>query len=136
MRKPVRPCIDRLPDGKGCPAYALPGRSRCEKHEATAVKTGARSGGTTGAWRAARKVALARTNHTCEKCGRTEAEVRAAGSWLEVHHLQGPGVRAAQHDQRDLQVLCRVPCHVATYAAKTRMTLAEHQAQLRARFQS
>lgn len=30
---PVRPCIERLPEGKGCPLYALEGKSRCAEHE-------------------------------------------------------------------------------------------------------
>ncbi|MEJ7783813.1 MAG: hypothetical protein WKF96_03350 [Solirubrobacteraceae bacterium] len=134
MRKPVRPCIDRLSDGKGCPEYALPGESRCEEHHALAAKNRTRPAGTTAAWRRARLIALKRTGYTCEKCGRTDAQAKADGTWLEVHHRRGEGVRAAQHNQADLQVLCRQPCHLDTLRAKTRPTLAEHQAELRKGF--
>ncbi len=133
MKPPVRPCIERLPDGRGCPEYALPGKPRCAQHHAQAAKTGQRSPGTTAAWRKARAAALARAHDMCQKCGRTEAQAKAAGTWLEVHHRSGAGVRAKTHDPDDLEVLCRTPCHVDTLGAKTRPTLAEYQEQIVAR---
>jgi hypothetical protein len=133
MPRAPGPCIERLPDGVGCPEYALPGEARCEEHHHEAVKNKRRSPGTTGAWRKAREEALRRAGHRCEKCGRTEEQARAAGTWLEVHHPDGRGVRADHHDVEALQVLCRKPCHLDTLRKKTRPTLAEHQAQLRER---
>lgn len=124
----MRPCLER-----GCPEYALPGKSRCEEHQAQARKTGARSPGTTAAWRKARQIALDRAGHRCEKCGRTEAQARADGTWLEVHHRDGAGVRAQVHDQAQLQVLCRKPCHLATWRRGERLTLDEWKAQIRSR---
>lgn len=120
MRQPVRPCIERLPDGRGCPEYAVTGGSRCERHQSEAVATRKVSGGTTAAWRKARNAALERTGRMCEKCGRTQDEARADGTWLEVHHRDGRGVRAEQHDLDQLEVLCRTPCHTATWARRTR----------------
>ena len=128
--KPPRPCIERLPDGRGCPEYAEPGQARCTEHRHLAVKDGRRSPGTTAAWRKARAAALRRAGHRCEKCGRTEEQTRAAGTHLEVHHRSGAGVRATQHDLDDLQVLCRTPCHTATWKRETRPTLEEHKAAI------
>lgn len=131
--KPLRPCIDRLPDGRGCPHYALPNLARCEHHHAVALKEGRRSPGTTAAWRKARTAALERAGRRCQKCGRTEAQARAAGTWLEVHHLDGEGVRAKTHDDARLQVLCRQPCHLDTLRATTRPSLEQSKAAIVAR---
>ena len=127
MRPPVRPCIERLPDGRGCPRYAREGDSRCEECRRRALKNRDLSPGTTPEWRRARKLALERAGHRCEKCGRTEAEARAAGTWLEVHHRSGAGVRAKTHDLADLEVLCRTPCHTATMRATPRPSWREPQ---------
>jgi 5-methylcytosine-specific restriction endonuclease McrA len=133
MRRPLRPCIERLPDGRGCPEYAIPGKSRCETHQRQALKEGRRSPGTTAAWRKARKAALERAGRKCEKCGRTQDQARADGTWLEVHHVSGAGVRAKEHDPDDLQVLCRQPCHLDTWRAQTRQTWRERKAELGAK---
>jgi 5-methylcytosine-specific restriction endonuclease McrA len=120
MRRPLRPCIERLPDGRGCPEYAVLGKSGCEAHQRQALKDGRRPPGTTSAWKKARKAALERAGYRCEKCGRTEDQARAAGTHLEVHHRDGRGVRANQHELDQLEVLCRTPCHTATWATQTR----------------
>ncbi len=111
---PPRPCLS-----PACPVYAEPGKSRCAEHarqeSRAARQEGRRSPGTTAPWAKARARALQRAGHTCELCGRTDAEARAAGTWLEVHHEDGQGVRATEHDQAKLTVLCRQPCHVQTF---------------------
>jgi hypothetical protein len=134
-----KPCIERLPDGRGCPEYAYDG-PRCEQHEAEAKKNGASGSGTTAAWAKARKIALERTGYRCERCGRTDEQARADGTHLEVHHLDGRGVGALHHDQAKLRVLCRTPCHTATMRATPRKTrrqrMLEQQAELRSRAQA
>ena len=127
MRAPIRGCIERLPDGRGCPSYALPGKARCELHQREAMANRNLSPGTTPEWRRARKLALERAGHRCSKCGRTEAEARAAGSWLEVTTCSGAGVRSATHDLADLVVMCRRPCHTATFRATPRPSWREPQ---------
>ncbi len=115
----VRPCIERLPSGIGCPKYAIPGKSRCEEHQREAIASRVISGGTTPAWRRARKIALERTGYTCERCGKTDADSRAAGDGgLHVHHVDGRGVRAEKHDQVLLEVRCP-PCHRLTLRRAT-----------------
>jgi RNA-directed DNA polymerase len=44
----VRPCIERRPDGLGCPEYAFDG-PRCPEHTRQAARDGTRSPGTTPA---------------------------------------------------------------------------------------
>lgn len=132
-RQPPRPCIERLPDGRGCPRYAEEGRPRCAEHHAQALKTGRRSPGTTAAWARARKLALSRAGKKCEKCGLTDAASRAAGlGGLHVHHVDGRGVRAASHDQALLQVLCPT-CHRNLVRRSTRQTWPEAKAEMQAR---
>lgn len=102
----VRPCIERLPDGRGCPEYAYDG-PRCPEHTREAMRDGTRSPGTTPAWSRARKLALERAGYRCERCGKTDAESRAEGrGGLHVHHVDGRGVRAQEHDQVLLEVRC------------------------------
>jgi DNA-directed RNA polymerase subunit RPC12/RpoP len=109
-----KPCIERLSDGRGCPEYAIPGRSRREAHRREALAKRDLSPGTTPAWRKARKIALERTGYRCERCGKTDAESRAEGKGgLHVHHVDGRGVRAQEHDQALLEVRCP-PCHRLT----------------------
>lgn len=103
--KPPRPCLEHR-----CPEMALPGRSRCKDHDVN---------GTTPAWRKARIAALKRARYTCEDCGRTEAEAKRDGTWLEVHHINGEGVRAKRHDLATLVVLCRKPCHERTFTERS-----------------
>jgi hypothetical protein len=126
-----KPCIERLPDGRGCPEYAYDG-PRCEAH-----KSRSGEGGTTAAWRRARKIALERTGYRCERCGRTAEQARADGTHLEVHHVDGRGVGAEEHDQALLRVLCRTPCHTATMRATPRQgrreRMLQQQAEIRAR---
>lgn len=133
MRPPTRPCIERLPDGRGCPEYAVSGKSRCEEHQALALKTGNRSPGTTGAWKRAREEALRRAGFTCAKCGLTDTASRAAGlGGLHVHHLVG-NIRTEPHDVDQLEVRCQ-PCHTDLVRRGTRLTLAEYQQELRKGF--
>src|SRR5688572_26826123 len=99
MRTPLRPCLHHR-----CPEYAEPGKSYCDGHAHEAVQ-GRTSPGTTPAWRRARGAALERAGYRCEKCGRTEEQARAAGTHLEVHHVDGRGVGAQQHDLDQLRVL-------------------------------
>lgn len=35
-----KPCLERLPDGRGCPNYAVPGGSRCREHGGAASPSG------------------------------------------------------------------------------------------------
>lgn len=119
--KPPVPCAEHR-----CREYALPGKSRCAQHHETAKAAGKVQQGTTAAWRRARTVALERAGHRCESCGRAEVEVRAAGSWLEVHHQDGRGARAVTHDLSKLEVLCR-ECHLRTIRRATRETMRERQ---------
>jgi 5-methylcytosine-specific restriction endonuclease McrA len=117
-----RPCIERVGGrgSAGCPRYAVPGKSRCEEHQREHEKRRRQEGGspgTTPAWARARKKALEREGYRCQNCGRTEDQARAAGTWLEVHHVDAAGVRAPTHDLSKLEVLCRTPCHTATLAA-------------------
>jgi len=60
---------------------------------------------------------------------------RAAGTWLEVHHVDRTRVRAETHDLSKLRVLCRTPCHVKTMRSKQtwRQRRDEQRAQIRAR---
>ncbi len=135
--RPPTPCIERLPTGVGCPNYAEPDSSRCAQHGHLAPK--GRSKGTTTSWRKARQAALRRSGNRCEKCGRTEQQARADGTWLEVHHLTGshltPGrsLERTEHPLEELQVLCRKPCHLETLRKKTRPTYAQYAAELRAK---
>jgi DNA-directed RNA polymerase subunit RPC12/RpoP len=116
---------ERLPSGVGCPEYAIPGKSRCEQHQREAMVKRDLSPGTTPAWRKARNLALERTGYRCERCGRTDAQSRAeGGGGLHVHHIDGRGVRAQEHDQALLEVRCP-PCHRLTLRRKTRPTVEE-----------
>lgn len=130
MPRPPKPCIERLPDGRGCPQYAIPGKSRCEAHQREALAKRDLSPGTAPQWRKARKLALERTGYRCERCGKTEAESRAEGKGgLHVHHVDGRGVRARAHDQALLEVRCP-DCHRMTLRKNTRPTLDEFKAQI------
>jgi hypothetical protein len=126
--KPPKPCAEHR-----CREYALAGKSRCAEHHETAKAAGQVQQGTTAAWRRARTLAMERAGYRCERCRRTEAEVKAAGSWLEVHHQDGAGTRAATHDLSKLEVLCREPCHLATLRKATRPTWEDRKAEIRAR---
>jgi 5-methylcytosine-specific restriction endonuclease McrA len=85
----VRPCLVHR-----CVNYAVDGRSYCAQHRPYV--------GTTPRWRKARKEALRRARHRCQRCGATQR--------LEVHHQDGRGIYAAEHDQALLEVLCAT-CH-------------------------
>lgn len=133
----VRPCIERLPDDRGCPEYAIPGKSRCERHEAEAVKNrNSENPGTTPEWRRARKAALERDGHRCTRCGKTQAQAKAESKHnrgLEVHHMDGEGSsRQGPHDLDKLATLCH-GCHKAVRVKKTRPTLEEYRAAIMAR---
>jgi predicted HNH restriction endonuclease len=112
------------------------GKSRCPKHEAEARKKRTASPGTTPSWHRARRAALARDGYRCQKCGRTQAEAKKAGrtgKGLHVHHVDGVGSsRDETHDVDKLTTLCEL-CHNAVRAKKTRPTLEEWKAQIRAR---
>jgi 5-methylcytosine-specific restriction endonuclease McrA len=101
LRPPVRPCIVHR-----CPEYALPRKSRCQKHQTEFERsrrqdpelTGRR--GSTRRWRRIRARALRRADFRCQGCGKPGvAGVRA----LEVDHVNGD-----PNDDRleNLQVLC------------------------------
>jgi len=115
---PVRGCIERVANGRRCPRYALPGRSRCAEHEAAheAARrrdpslTGRR--GSTPEQRRARRAALARDRYRCRDCGRSARELRR-GEALEVHHVDGDARNGAPHN---LRTLC-TSCHRAAQAA-------------------
>jgi len=47
-----RPCIERLPDGRGCSRMARPGSSRCDEHSKTYQRNRERSPSSTVTWRA------------------------------------------------------------------------------------
>lgn len=112
----------------------MPGKSRCATHHAEALKAGQVNVGTTPAWRKARTEALRRAKHRCSTCGLTDTASRAAGlGGLHIHHLDGRGVRAKEHDQELLEVRCQ-PCHTDLVRRGTRKTLEEHKAELRKGF--
>ena len=109
-----RPCLER-----GCVRYAEAG-SYCAEHDRPRSQAG---------WKKVREKALQKAGRRCWKCGITEQQAKANGTWLEVHHLDNRGIRAGVHDERELRVLCR-PCHVLTF---TKGSWAERKAELRAR---
>jgi 5-methylcytosine-specific restriction endonuclease McrA len=129
-----RPCIERLPDGRGCPRYADPANgTRCAECYTAAKKKRTLRPGTTAAWHRARRAALKQADYTCERCGKTDAESRAQGlGGLHVHHVNGAGTRAEHHDQAMLEVLCSA-CHKKTRQKATRPTLDEWKAEIAAR---
>jgi hypothetical protein len=123
-----KPCLSPR-----CPEFAEPGKSHCRAHMPKS-----RSRGTTASWAQARKVALDRAGHRCERCGRTEQQARADGTWLEAHHADGRGVSADEHDLDQIVVLCRQPCHLDTLRsqrAKRRRYIYPWQAEAEARAQ-
>lgn len=126
----VRPCIERMPDGRGCPRYADPKNGhRCTEHFREAMAKRDLSPGTTPEWRRARKIALERAGYVCEKCGKTDTESRAEGEGgLHVHHIDGRGTRARVHDQALLEVRCP-PCHRLTLRRDTRPSFRELMAE-------
>lgn len=128
------PCIERLPDGRGCPHYAEPDGSRCSQCAGLAPKS--KSKGTTTAWRKARLLALERDGWKCTRCGKTQAQAKAEGLGLEVHHLAassrtpGRSIDRDEHPVDELQTLCRA-CHQLTYKRKTRPTWAQAREALK-----
>jgi len=124
---PVRGSIERLPNGRGCPRYALPGRSRCAEHEAAheaarrrdPFVTGRR--GSTPEQRHARSAALARDRHRCRDCGRTARQLRR-GEALEVHHVDGDARNDAPHNLRTLCTSCHRAASAALRIAATHAT--------------
>lgn len=94
-----KPCL-----AAGCPEDALPGRSRCRRHEternrahmADPVRTGKR--GTTPGWMRARRRALRRDHGLCVECG-APAET--------VHHVDGDST----NDALENCLSCCWPCH-------------------------
>lgn len=107
MRAPI-PCIERLPDGAGCPEYAVPGKSRCEKHQRERERSRPRHD---TAWKRARELALKLAKYRCRRCGKSPMQLRVFRRRLEVHHVDGD---PTNHDQANLRVLCgpdRESCH-------------------------
>ncbi|MBB4663165.1 HNH endonuclease [Conexibacter arvalis] len=69
----ARPCIERLPDGRGCPEYAEPGGSRCAGHEAEHERnrrTPSQRVTETQRWRKLRRHLIATRPHVCGICGK------------------------------------------------------------------
>ena len=98
-----RPCVERLPNGRGCPQYAAEGKSRCEEHEVARQQAGWAEGrtgkrGVRPGWRATRTRVI-REQHG--KCGRCPAPA------ISVHHIDGV---AADEDRSNLIALC-TDCH-------------------------
>lgn len=108
-----RPCIERLPDGRGCPNYALPDKSRCEDHERgrgkqrwAEGKTGKRPGWRKG-WDRLRSQVWREQGERCNRCRRKVER-------FELHHIDG--VADGSRDVREnVEALCH-DCHVAAQA--------------------
>jgi hypothetical protein len=118
MRYAPKPCIERLSDGRGCPNFAVVGvngkggNGRCEQHGGKPYKGG------THAWKKARAAALNEAGNRCERCGKTQAQARAEGKPLQVHHLErGASIASGRHDR--LRALCRV-CHDKVHGKRRR----------------
>ncbi len=100
-----RPCIVRAPDGRGCPEYALPGKSRCEAHEHEFLgerweqgRTGKR--GSRAGWRKLRLLIWERQGKRCKRCGTRPRK-------FFVHHKDGD---AMNDHPSNLEGLCEA-CH-------------------------
>jgi 5-methylcytosine-specific restriction endonuclease McrA len=137
-RPPLRPCIERLPSGRGCPNYAEPDTSRCAEHAHLTPRS--KSRGTTAAWRKARQAALERDGYRCTVCGKTQQQAKAesrTGRGLEVHHLTGshnaPGYSLArpEHPLDELVTLCPEH-HRQTLRKTTRPTWRQEKERLAA----
>lgn len=105
----VKPCIERMPDGRGCAAYAEPGKSRCAIHERERSGNHPnRSPGTTTAWAKQRARVKRRDRHACRRCGVKERKINGRSN-LQVHHVNGGGIDTPTADA-DLLTLCS-RCH-------------------------
>jgi 5-methylcytosine-specific restriction endonuclease McrA len=101
-----RPCIERMPDGRGCRNYAVEGKSRCDEHErerrrnaAAEGRTGGRMGSRPG-WKALRAKVWSEQGERCARCG-------CKPTGYEVHHRNGIGT---DDTRANLEGLCE-PCH-------------------------
>ena len=101
MHKPKRVCLH-----PGCPAYAVPGSSRCLRHRVIRVdrRPSASQRGYDRQWMAIRRAVLAEEPR-CRGCG---------AKATMVDHIR-PLRLGGTHDRWNLQALCR-SCH----ARKTR----------------
>lgn len=77
-----RPCIERLPSGRGCPEYAVPGGARCRTHGGAASPSGRVT--QTWRWKQFRRQLIASSPRPwrCGICGDVIADERQ----IEVDH--------------------------------------------------
>src|SRR4051812_39352771 len=93
---PLRACIERLPDGRGCPRLAEPGRSRCAEHEQQR-QAEQYDGRKSYQWQKTRQAVIARDRH-CQHPGCTTA------TELQIHHIDSD---TTHNDLSNLVALCR-----------------------------
>jgi len=99
------PCIERIPDGRGCPHYAVEGKSRCAEHARERQQAGWAEGrtgkrGIRPGWRAVRNRVVREQHGKCSRC---------PAPATSVHHIDGV---AANEDRANLVALCS-DCHKA-----------------------
>lgn len=69
---PRRPCLARLPDGRGCPAYAAPGKSYCDEHQRDRPPSPSQLAARSGTYKRHRQRLLDQgPPWTCGICGQT-----------------------------------------------------------------
>jgi 5-methylcytosine-specific restriction endonuclease McrA len=98
--KPPRPCLERLPDGRGCPNYAVPGGSRCSEHGAKATPSGRIT--QTARWRKLRRelIAAAPRPLACALC----REPIADANDVEVDHIEPVSAGGDPFDRGNLRL--------------------------------
>jgi hypothetical protein len=129
--KPPKPCIERLPSGVGCPEYALPGKSRCERtsarrrRSATCPPARRRSGGVRGRsrWSAPATAANAAARPTPSRTPRGKAGCTSTTSTVAASAPRSTTRRCSRFAAR--------PATGSPLRKKTRPTLDEYKAQIR-----